>query len=371
MLMPAGGQNSLEIRGAGTRAGSDMRESYQIAVIDPTSSSMWNAFVESHPDATIFHHPAWVTLLRKQYGFRPLAICLQQGDAVVAGMPFCELVRPFSKRKRLVGLPFSDHCGPLSFSASQLSDLLARICSLAGQEHLQVEIRWEPPPGSPFKPAEPHWLHETHLIGDESQLFKSFKERVQRHVKRAQKAGLRTRIRRDEAAMDIFYELHLKTRKRQGVPIQPRGYFRRLQECIVDANRGFVAVTGDGQQNMSAGVFLHFKKTITYKYGASDPAHVNQAPNYLMMWEAMLHAKKEGFSRFDFGKTSVGNEGLRHFKNGWSPEETTLSYAYFPEAVSSASFDRVNRRIVEPLIKHSPTLVCRLAGEILYKHFAA
>ncbi len=346
-----------------------MRETCEIVLIDPASDVAWHTFVHSHPQATIFHHPAWITLLRDQYGFKTLAICLRQGDLIVAGMPFCELVRPFSG-KRLIGLPFSDHCGPLSFSAAQLKDLLERICLVATQEHWQVEIRRELPPDSPFKAADPNWLHETRLAGDEPQLLRSFKERVQGNIKRAQKAGLKTSIRRDEAAMGIFYELHLKTRRRQGVPIQPRGYFRRLQEWIIDPNLGFISITGDAHQNMSAAVFFQFNETITYKYSASDPAHVNKVPNYLMLWDTMRYAMKEGFSRFDFGKTSGENEGLRHFKNGWNSVETRLSYAHFPEAASSRSFDVLNRHIVEPLIKHSPPLVCRLAGELLYKHFA-
>jgi hypothetical protein len=74
---------------------------------------------------------------------------------------------------------------------------------------------------------------------------------------------------------------------------------------------------------------------------------------------------------FDFGKTAEDNEGLRFFKNKWNTEESALSYSYFPEAPSSGLHDALLSRLLKPMIQRSPRFVCRLSGEMLYKHFAS
>jgi lipid II:glycine glycyltransferase (peptidoglycan interpeptide bridge formation enzyme) len=182
---------------------------------------------------------------------------------------------------------------------------------------------------------------------------------------------LQTSIRRDEEAMDIFYELHLKTRRRQGVPIQPRSYFRRFHQRIVRANLAFVSITGDADRPMSAAIFCDFAKTLLYKYGASDPAYSDRGANHLMFWDTMLHARSAGSTRFHFGKTARTHEGLRAFKKGWNAVERPLAYSYFPGAASSALFELLNRHVVAPIIRRTPTFVCRAAGEMLYRRFGA
>ena len=37
----------------------------------------WLNFIENHKNATIFHHPAWLSVLNKQYNFPVFAVCSQ------------------------------------------------------------------------------------------------------------------------------------------------------------------------------------------------------------------------------------------------------------------------------------------------------
>ena len=36
--------------------------------IDPVADSRYDAFVHAHPDALIYHHPAWLEVLAKENG---------------------------------------------------------------------------------------------------------------------------------------------------------------------------------------------------------------------------------------------------------------------------------------------------------------
>jgi CelD/BcsL family acetyltransferase involved in cellulose biosynthesis len=72
----------------------------------------WREFVESRPQSTIFHHPAWARLLADCYGYRAMIVALADGGAVTAGLPAIDVSLPFGAR-RWVSLPFTDHCPPL------------------------------------------------------------------------------------------------------------------------------------------------------------------------------------------------------------------------------------------------------------------
>ena len=179
-----------------------------------------------------------------------------------------------------------------------------------------------------------------------------------------------TDFRTDEEAMDVFYRLHVATRRRQGVPVQPKSYFRRFYSDIVGKGLAFIAVTRIDAAVLSAAVFCVMHDTLVYKYGASDPAKMSLSSNYLMFWDSMTHAKTLGLRRIDFGKTAMGNEGLRLFKQKWGSEETRLAYSYHPAAPQPTGEVSLSMNLAHKLIQNSPQFVCRLAGELLYRRFA-
>ena len=347
------------------------QSSKSVRVIDPVADPRWLSFISSHSRAGIFHHPAWLAVLRDSYKWKTYALCLEQDGNLVAGIPFCEVGGVGFRRKKLACLPFSDHCSPLAFTPADLTYLLDQAIARAVSLRARLEIRHSLDGESGYELSRKFCLHVSDLDLEPDRLMKRLKSRVQRSIRKAQKGDYKTEIRRDREAMDIFYRLHLKTRRKQGVPIQPRRFFALFHRHIIEGGLGFISLTRSGALYISAGVFCGFNGTLTYKYGASDPEHLDVSPNHLMFWDTMLHARQEGFSRFDFGKTDLSNSGLRFFKSGWNSTETELPYSYFPTAPSAGLLELLNRKVIKPTIKRSPEIVCRMAGEGLYKYFGA
>ena len=345
-------------------------DNIDFSVIDPIVDPLWENLVRSHPEGGIFHHPAWLELLRDQYHFKIVAVCGKRNDIVVAGIPFCTM-RGLTLRNRWVCLPFSDHCGPLAFSAQDLRILLEHIRSEAAYKKIHVQVRSQLGPGLGYSVGRKGWLHVMNIDGDASYPLNSFKPRVRRAINKISKLGLTTEIRRDAESVDIFWRLHLLSRRRQGVPIQPRGYFEKFFDKIIAQDLGFVSLSRYKDCVISAGVFCTFKNVITYKYGASDPSYREMPASYSMLWEAMRYAKQRGFSIFDFGKTDASNEGLRRFKSGWASRQQELRYSYYPSVPCRNVFTFVENRLAKPLIRHGPTFVCRYTGELMYKYFGA
>src|SRR5260370_3040508 len=73
----------------------------------------WLRLVQRSEDATAFHLPAWSLAVCETYGFPGFVLAVEgNGGRVVAGSPVIE-VRDLLGRRRLVSLPFTDHCPPL------------------------------------------------------------------------------------------------------------------------------------------------------------------------------------------------------------------------------------------------------------------
>src|SRR5438067_6027003 len=85
--------------------------------------------------------------------------------------------------------------------------------------------------------------------------------------------------------MEVFYRLHLMTRRRLGVPIQPRRFFHLFNSYIIDHHLGFILSAHVDDVPIAAAVFLNWNGVLIYKYGASDHRFWNYRPNNLLFWE--------------------------------------------------------------------------------------
>jgi len=347
--------------------------SISIDIIDPIESPDWLPFIARHEIATIFHHPAWLRVLRDNYNMRAFALAWKRGGKEIVGaIPFCE-VRTFAGRKRWVSLPFSDHCEVLSTSLKEIDDALAGLIKMSQAENVnEIEMRSSGVPTiAEFTTISDSVLHCIKLIENTKSIFESFKKtQVQQPIAKAIRDGLVAEVADSWSAVEEFYRLHLMTRRKLGVPIQPKGFFKSLHAELVSKGLGYIVLVRRGKKCIGGGLFCGFGPTLTYKFGASDESELVHRPNNLVIWTAMQEAIRRGFRKFDFGKTEIAHEGLRKFKSGWGTIESPLYYSYYPAAPHGKLMKNIRERIVAPVIRHSPEFVCRLTGELLYKYFA-
>jgi CelD/BcsL family acetyltransferase involved in cellulose biosynthesis len=332
-------------------------------LLDPRTDGRWEDFVERAEGATMFHHPAWLALLADQYRYEFAASCLvDDGGRLVAGLPWARIESRLTGR-RLVALPFSDACRPLTDGASE--DELAR----AVDEHrrdteLGLEVRWRME--SLGTTAQRYWRHTLALEPDADAVAKRAKSSIRRGVSKARKERLEFDRRTDAAALDAFYKLHLRTRKHLGAPTQPKRFIDGLG-ALFERGHGFVALVSDAGKPLAAAVFLQLRGHLIYKYGASDRSALRRRPNNLLFAEVIQWACEAGLSELDFGRTDLDQEGLKQFKRGWGAEEIPLHHTYAGMEVPSADASSV-LRLAAPVIRYSPPTVGRLLGA-LYRHF--
>lgn len=339
-------------------------------LLDP-SDERWVAFTASQPRANIFHHPAWINLLVECYGYRPFIVTVCDANGrISAGLPMME-VNSLLTGRRWVSLPFTDYCAPLycdDASLDQLTEILARLSRERGTP--KIELRWELPAHPDIQSYTHYVLHTLKLDSDIELVEKQFHRTQRQNIRTARKGGIRIERGKKREHLDVFYRLQLQTRRRHGIPAQPWRFFDLLRTKILEQGLGFLSLAYKGDRCLAAGLFLHWQQTLTYKYAASSDSEESRSlrTNHLLSWTSIRWGCENGFARFDLGRSDIANVGLRTFKNRWGADEMPLTYSTV-SAPTPRPMDNKLLRGMQAVIQNSPVWVCRVVGEMLYRHF--
>jgi len=333
------------------------------------SDKRWKAFVESITRTSVFHDPAWIELLSECYGYRSYVYALiDEKDKICAGIPMIA-VNSFLTGKRWVSIPFTDYCYPLFINPDNLEELTQGLVSKFQEDlHTRFEVRWELPPHPDIQNLASYVQHIVHIDRDVDEIFASFHRTQRQNIRTAEKNDIRIERGEDLEHLRKFYRLHCLTRQRQGVPVQPWHFFELILKRMIEKGLGFILLAYHANECLAAGLFLHGGETLTYKFAASSDNGQDLRPNHLLTWIAMQWGHEKGFKKFDFGRTDICNEGLRTFKNRWGAEEIPLTYSVLSDEPPQPSSGRIEQ-LMHKVIQNSPLWVCRLSGEILYRHF--
>jgi hypothetical protein len=342
-----------------------------ICKIDPIKDRRWTEFLSKHPEASIFHTSGWLEALQRTYGYTPVVFTTSPLEGELRnGIPFCGITTWLTGR-RLVSLPFSDHCTPLVESSAELICMLKSLQQeVAEKKWNYVEIRARDlhlPGDAPFEKAKAYSLHKLDLRPNLDDLFRGLhKDCVQRKIRRAEREGLIYEEGREDSLLRKFYQLLLITRRKHGLAPQPAQWFRNLIACLGDRVKIRVA-SKDGRPIASI-LTLRHKRVLVYKYGCSDHRLNKLGGTQLLMWKAIQEAKNDQLHEFDMGRSDCDNPGLIAFKDRWGAARSTLFYLRYPLRNSQRISGAMQGNVTKYIFAHAPDSLLAATGSMLYKH---
>src|SRR5437879_7040214 len=220
------------------------------------------------------------------------------------GMVFCRISSGLTGR-RMVSLPFADHCEPLVERPEDRDVLFGLLRHGVQTENLKyIEIRplfsdVLSEPG--LEKSDVYCFHVLDLRPNVEVLFRNFqKDSIQRKLKRAEREGLRYEEGRSENLLRKFYHLMLQTRRRHKLPPQPLDWFRNLIVCL--GEQLTIHLASDNGRPIASILTLDHGDTLLYKYGCSDASHHNLGGMPFLFWKAIQEAKERGMRAFDLGR---------------------------------------------------------------------
>lgn len=340
----------------------------RIDTIDPRTKPEWNAFVASHPEATVFHTSAWCRVLTDTYGYKPAYIVSRDDSGAVTGGVPLMLVDSWLTSKRLVGLPFSDVCGPLLPENGDHELLAAALAEVERTRASSVEVRGRSGEMRGFSNGTVFLQHIIDLTGNlESKVHNS----ARRAIRKAEKQGVSVRVSSELSDTRRFYDLMVHTRRKHGLLPQPWRFFKNIHKHLIAPGHGYLLLADHNGQTIAGDLLLQFRDQLTYKFNASDPRFLEVRPNNLLLWKAMHLGAKAGQSTLDLGRCELDNEGLRRFKLLWGAREQRVGYYHYPENVAGSALlsARPTRAALSFFVKHAPNFALEGAGAALYRNF--
>jgi CelD/BcsL family acetyltransferase involved in cellulose biosynthesis len=331
----------------------------------PVDEPSWTGFVATHPAATAFHLPAWASLIADCYGYEAFALSVRDGSGeLVAGLPVIA-VRSLLGTRRWSSLPFTDHCPMLVRDGVPLDEIVGALRDyVLASEAMELEVRGDLPPAAPsVYPTLRGYRHVLTLPADPADLKVSSQHR--NHRNRAKRLGVEVTVGDSREDVRTFYGLHVLTRRRLGVPVQPRRLFDLIADRLIAPGHGFVATAHFEGQAIASGLYLGYNGTLISKYVASDPRSRELFGGQLVDWEVLNKACLEDYRIFDQGRTDLYADGLRRYKLGWGSVEEPLVYTSM--SLREPAPEGVHPGLTRGIIRHSPLWVCRALGALFYR----
>lgn len=345
--------------------------------IRPLNDPRWTRFLERQPHASVFHTGGWLEALRRTYGYESeVYTTTPPGSELQCGIVFCRIENKLTGR-RLVSLPFSDHCEPLVENPNDSQAILAEVSQEMRERRLldYIEIRpvvWEGAIAEFSCSSFDYISHRLDLRPSLGELFSALhKDSTQRKIRRAERERLRYEAGRSECLLIHFYQLLIETRRRRGVPPQPLKWFRNLIDCLREVL--VIRVAYKDARPIASVLTLQCKDVLLYKYGCSDANFHRLGGVQFLLWRSIEEAKSAELRTFDLGRSDIDNAGLILFKDRWGTLRSRLRYSRYTASLNSHySYRRGpapwHLQLVKRILRHAPAKLLSRTGEALYKY---
>ena len=112
-----------------------------VYIFNPLEDLRWGAFALRHPMASVFHTVGWVQALQRTYRYEPVVYTTSPpGEDLTDGILLCRVCSRLTGR-RMVSVPFADHCEPLTSAGPESAELMAALRDATAHTWQYVELR--------------------------------------------------------------------------------------------------------------------------------------------------------------------------------------------------------------------------------------
>jgi FemAB-related protein (PEP-CTERM system-associated) len=286
---------------------------------------IWDAYVERHPDATVYHLAAWTDVMRDAFGHRSERLAAVEEGQIVGILPVVYFQTPLFGRFA-TSMPFVNYGGVVADSVAA-ADLL-RDAAIAGARsarasYLELRHRRRLFAHSPCQTHKVAMILPLQATVD-AQLA-ALDRKLRNQVRKAEKSGLTVRIGGAELVTP-FYDVLAENMRDLGSPVHSRGLFERILTTFAERSR--LLCVSLGETPVAASLVLWHRDRLEVPWASSVRRYNPLCPNVLMYWEMLKFGIDRRFSSFDFGR-STPNEGTYLFKQQWGAEPQQLFWEYW------------------------------------------
>ncbi|OZA93641.1 MAG: FemAB [Erythrobacter sp. 34-65-8] len=300
--------------------------SEQVSLVDlrdPGEVARIEGFV-AELDGTAFHRPAWLRAVERGTGQRALGLVAEKCGILTGWLPLTEVHSPLFGRA-LVSSGFAVAGGPLAETEKTSRALCRLAAELAARNTCaSVELRGGDAPPDWAVTRDKHCGFAADLADtDEAQLL-AIPRKQRAEVRKSLELDLAVSVGTSEEDRAAHYSVYAQSVRNLGTPVFPRSLFDAVLDQFGD-QADILTVRYQGVPVASVLSLYHGGAVMPYWGGGTFSARALRA-NERMYYELMLHARRRGYDRFDFGRSKNGS-GPYSYKKNWGFVPEPLSYA--------------------------------------------
>jgi len=205
------------------------------------------------------------------------------------------------------------------------------------------------------------------LTQDPDQLLANMKQKTRYNVRLAKRKGVQVRIG-DTSDIPALYQMYAATSVRDGFVIRSADYYQTSWQRFMKAGMAEPVIAEVNGEMVAAIIVFYFANKAWYLYGMSSLKHRNLMPNYLLQWEAILHAQQLGCQVYDlWGAPDQFNEedplwGVYRFKEGFGGlvYRTLGAYDFPIHLINYRLYTQVVPRILDIMRRRGKTQTQRV-----------
>ncbi len=321
----------------------------------------WNEFVDRQRLACVYHRFEWGAMFKSVYGAEPFYLMALDGQTVAGVLPIMELSSPLFGRI-MSSMPFFGHGGVLATDRLVVEALAceaARVAIRRGVRYLELRHLEEHDLGWFERRDKVNMVCE--IPSSSEELFKRFKAKLRSQIRRPEKAGHTVRDGRHEL-LHAFWQVYSENMRDLGSPCHSERLFGALLDTFGARSR--VIVVFDGHEPIAGGIVVGGQGTLEIPCASSLRSYNTTSPNMMLYWRVLRFACDEGYERFNFGRSTVG-EGTYRFKKQWGAKPWPIVYHTWVPAGSGPPEmkpDSPKFRLAVRAWRKLPVSVARLIG---------
>lgn len=162
------------------------------------------------------------------------------------------------------------------------------------------------------------------LPGSSEALMAGFKSKLRSQIKKPIKEGLTAQVGGLEL-FESFYKVFCINMRDLGSPVHSKLFIRRVLEEFPDQAR--ICVVFKNEAPLAAGIIIGFDGVVYNPWASSLKEYSRLSPNMLLYWTMLQYACDSGYTRFDFGRSSI-EESTCRFKEQWGAKPKQLYWYY-------------------------------------------
>lgn len=386
-----------------------------VRLMKSSESKLWDEYVHLQPKAGLYNLAAWSSIINEAYRHRSYyfvaferqlhgeskdsatiidSLNLPSNDNDITGtksvrgiLPLVHL-RHFLFGNRLISIPFFDFGGIITDDNMAIKALLAATVKFGKALNASyIEIRQTQKIAFLEEAASSLVLFSSagkdlnyrvtsykekfrlllQLPESADRLMQSFKSKLRSQIKKPIKEGLIAKIGFNEL-IDDFYNVFSKNMRDLGSPVHSKKLIDNTLSKIPKQSR-IIVVYKDGKP-LASSLIVGFRDTLENPWASSLKEYSKLSPNMLLYWTMLKYACEEGYTYFDFGRSSK-SEGTFKFKQQWGAKPQPMHW-YRIQLQNSTSkknpYDKKKYGRFIQIWKNIPVPITRKIGPLIRKH---